>query len=168
MILHSEVQTRLLGSGFDTNCFDYDLDHEFENYNMRSDCITSCIRHLSSKFGENIILDHLMRKEFYQNRKDIKAIFPRINDKEFLSNIERNEIHCLQGCRKDCKFTYFINNYKEMDKYSSKFSSIAIKHNNLPDILSTHSPEITFNAFICNFGGLLSLWLGLKCFRDFQ
>ena len=36
-ISYSEVQTKLLGSDFDTNCFDYDLDHKFANYNMRSD-----------------------------------------------------------------------------------------------------------------------------------
>ena len=34
---YSRVETQLLDSGFDTNCFDYDLDHKFANYKMRSD-----------------------------------------------------------------------------------------------------------------------------------
>ncbi len=44
----------------------------------------------------------------------------------------------------------------------------SIKHNKIPDILITHLPEITFNAFVCNFGGLLGLWLGLSVFAIFS
>ena len=58
-IRYSEVQTQLLGSGFDTNCFEYDLNYKFANYNMRSDCITSCMKSLSSRDNEIIILNRL-------------------------------------------------------------------------------------------------------------
>ena len=43
-----------------------------------------------------------------------------------------------------------------------------IKHSKIPDVLITHLPEITFNAFVCNFGGLLGLWLGLSVFAIFR
>ena len=43
-----------------------------------------------------------------------------------------------------------------------------MKHSSFPDILITHLPEITFNAFVCNFGGLLGLWLGLSVFTIFS
>ena len=32
---YSVINARLLGSGFDINCFDYDLDHKFANYKIR-------------------------------------------------------------------------------------------------------------------------------------
>ena len=69
---YSEIQTKLLGSGFDTNCFDYDLDHKFANYNIRSDCITSCLRLLYINLSEKAIQNRILRKQFYQYRRDIK------------------------------------------------------------------------------------------------
>ena len=36
---------------------------------------------------------------------------------------------------------------------------IRLKHNQLPDYIVKHVPEFTFITFICNFGGILSLWL---------
>ena len=32
----------------------------------------------------------------------------------------------------------------------------------MPDILIRYIPEITFNSFACNFGGLLGMWLGVS------
>ena len=37
-----------------------------------------------------------------------------------------------------------------------------IVHNKLPDIFLTHIPEVSFIEFICNFGGLLGMWLGFS------
>ena len=32
-----------------SNCFEYDLDYKFANFNMRSDCIQSCIHEMYMK-----------------------------------------------------------------------------------------------------------------------
>ena len=32
----------------------------------------------------------------------------------------------------------------------------------MPDMVVTHFPSITFIQFVCNFGGLLGMWLGLS------
>ena len=170
-IQYSEVRTQLLGTGFDTNCFDYDLDHKFANYNMRSDCITQCMLTLlekrSKKFG-NILPGQMIRKEFYQNKTDIRALFRfKYQDKFYLTSTAA-EIDCLPECRKDCKFSYYISNYEKLGNFTRKKTRIQLLHSPMPDILITHLSEIPFNAFICNFGGLLGLWLGLSVFSIFS
>ena len=42
-ISYSQINTQLLGTGYDSNCFEYDIDYKYANFNMRSDCISSCI-----------------------------------------------------------------------------------------------------------------------------
>ena len=37
-----------------------------------------------------------------------------------------------------------------------------IQHNQLPDVLVRHMPEMSFISFVSNFGGLLGMWLGLS------
>ena len=161
-IHYSEVQTQLLGSGFDTNCFDYDLDHKFANYNMRSDCITSCMK--PSENPRILIPHRLSRKNYYQNRRDIKFLDTQMN-KGFP---KQDELNCLLNCKKDCWFTHFIHNTEVKEKIRDPLSLLKIFHSSYPDILITHLPEITFNAFVCNFGGLLGLWLGLSVFAIFS
>ena len=69
-LYYSRVETRLLGSGFDTNCFNYNLDHKFANYNMRSDCIASCFqsRFLAQcKSHQFNPFQYLQRKELFEH-----------------------------------------------------------------------------------------------------
>ena len=165
----SRVETRLLGSGFDTNCFDYDLDHKFANYNMRSDCITSCLMENSSCSPDKFIAtQYLLRKQFFENMDNISAEVCPLNDVMGEKYMKRKEMECMSRCRKDCSFSYFLTDYHG-EKYDTfKRAFIDISRNQLPDILITHLPDITFNAFVCNFGGLLGLWLGLSVLSIFN
>ena len=43
-----------------------------------------------------------------------------------------------------------------------------IEHNNMPDLLITAIPEITFISFVCNFGGLIGMWLGISILVIFK
>src|ERR1700761_6964482 len=81
---------------------------------------------------------------------------------------EINEVNCLLECKKHCLYTHFIYNYEKGEHELRKSAVLDIKHSSLPDILIIHLPEITFNAFVCNFGGLLGLWLGLSVFAIFS
>ena len=169
-LLYSRVETRLLGSGFDTNCFDYDLDHKFANYNMRSDCITSCYK---SKIKISPLLfygfPHLQRKELFVHDNYNKTfIWTQVNGYEI-----DEELKCFSKCPKDCKFIYFITNDMRQENtkivvQDTSYTRIDIEHNRLPDIIVVHYPEITFIGFICNFGGLLGLWLGLNVLQLFN
>ena len=71
-ISYSRVDTHLLGNGFDTNCFDYNLDHKFANYNMRSDSMLHCMRkQLKSPPNQLVISHYPMRKEYFQHNLKI-------------------------------------------------------------------------------------------------
>ena len=166
---YSRVETRLLGSGFETNFFDYDLDHKFPNYNMRSDCITSCLRrNYSCPADKFVFQQYLLREEYVAHKGNTKMNLCNSSISTKYLNLLRTEYQCLQECRKDCKFTHFITNNEFDDKQATSYTvHLIVSHNNLPDILIKHLPEITFNAFVCNFGGLLGLWLGLSVFAIF-
>ena len=93
-----------------------------------------------------------------------------VNDTNVHSEIDKIENYCWLDCRKDCKFTYYIKDYIKFGHPSISLlgADITIKHNSLPDILIVYLFETTLNAFICNFGGLLGLWLGLSVFTIFS
>ena len=167
-VQYSRVETRLLGSGFDTNCFDYDLDHKFANYNMRSDYIASCLRKSSICVRDNFFKNNnLLRKQYFSsNHQNILAKV--CNERHNIFVKKNSEMKCQAKCRKDCRFTYFLHTYENHEQTRSKAGWIVISHNSLPDILITHLLEITFNAFVYNFGGLLGLWLGLSVFAIFS
>ena len=167
----SKVETRLLGSGFDTNCFEYDLDHKFANYNMRSDCITTCLMgRLTCEGKQYFISQYPMRKEYYLTRENIKPIFPYCTNLQDDLNFDQAEAECILECRKDCKFNYYLTSLDEIHSrhLHPPYALLTVTHNSLPDILIQYLPEITLNAFICNFGGLLGLWLGLSILSIFN
>ena len=100
---YSRVETRLLGNGFDTNCFDYNLDHKFANHNMRSDCITSCLMENSSCSPDHFInIKYLLRKQLFKNKVNITAEVCHINDVMGELYMKRKEMECMSRCRKDC------------------------------------------------------------------
>ena len=68
-------------------------------------------------------------------------------------------------CHKECYFRYYWVNMLEVrdnDDYEWMDVSIIVKHNAMPDLFIRHIPEMPFITFICNFGGLLGMWLGVS------
>ena len=43
-----------------------------------------------------------------------------------------------------------------------------ILHNSMPDITIRYIPEMPLLTFICNFGGILGMWLGLSFYTIFD
>ena len=162
-LFYASLESHLLGSGYDTNCVDYDLDHKFANFNMRSDCITSCMNSKSkfpnNELGYNYVL---LRKKLLTQNQNLKLKF------KFNQDLFDLRKYCLQICHLDCHFVYYqgdiVRDHSNRDKGSflSRFLKIDVKHNSLPDIVVKHIPEITFISFVSNFGGLLGIWLGFN------
>jgi len=161
-IKYSYIQTSLL-EGYATECRNYDLDYKYANFNMRSDCILHCLRNhdnLTDKIGP---ISYLIRKEYYLfNRSKLKRSFG--NDFQYIDS-------CNVQCKHDCLTYYYIYNvsknhlvnieqYYKIDNFQA--THVEICHNSVPDVEVRHLPEITFISLVCNFGGLLGLWLGFS------
>ena len=76
---------------------------------------------------------------------------------------------CSEECRSDCSFKYFTWDLHQEERYADWQEPliINIKHSRFPDIIVRYSPQITFISFVCNFGGLLCMWLGLSVLAFF-
>ena len=160
---YSLLSTKLLGSGYDTNCHNYDIDYKFHNKNMRSDCFTWCYQR-SKNVNNNYIFQSwfLLRKEVLSHVKNFSNS-PRVF--QFNNPLNKRygmKKYCNDKCRKDCIFTYYSTNTK-LDQINTKGDfDIFILHNNLPDIIITYLPQVTFLTLVCDFGGLLGMWLGIS------
>ena len=169
---YSTINTELLGTGYDTNCYDYDQDYKYANFNMRSDCQLSCYQtRLSQKCGDSnfYLSNSLMRKEFIDQNID-KFVSKNI---DCLDNFKHEILdECSKHCRFDCKFKYYIFNHNvkntESDYYSSHPQHFTMLHNNLPDLQIKYLPKTDLISIICNFGGLLGMWLGLSVLSIFD
>ena len=165
-IRYSENRIQRLGKGYDTDCYDYDLDNRFGYYKMRSDCINDCYQ---KKMREICKVDRglfmsfsLIRKDYLVNGNDkmLSCYDPAYNLESF--SIKQD---CEEVCKVECNFNYYSN---ELNSVKNLGNVIYIQHGEYPDIFVKHIPEMTLIGFICNFGGLLGMWLGLSLFGIFN
>ena len=162
-IKYSRVLSRLLDRNYDTNCFDYDLDYKYSNFNMRSDCITWCYQRIVKQLCNtqaHIYADNLFRKNTWNQIKNKTLDHCFKNNQK---NITRTYSSCYNECAKDCKFEYYSMDVKDVLKADKPdHVDIYLEHSNMPDVLINYIPEITLLSLICNFGGLLGMWLGIS------
>ena len=78
------------------------------------------------------------------------------------------EEECQKKCPDECHQEYYFLDLKMTEKLSD---SITLKNRSIelnivpssrPKIIITHLPEMTLMSLVCNFGGLLGIWLGLS------
>ena len=69
-------------------------------------------------------------------------------------------------CKNEWNFEYFSNKFiaRSFDGYFK----VWIKYGQYPDIFVEHIPEMDLIGFLCNFGGLLGMWLGFSLFGVFN
>ena len=176
-VTFSQLSIERMGNGYDTNCREYDLDHKFAYSITRYDCVLSCFL---KKTKEKIELDNLffseypLRKEYFDPDKTIPENFrpaENVDGLKFEETKVKSSLECLDHCQENCItriYPFHFSKSKLEMSPGSRYTRIIIKHNGLPDIYVKHLPEITFIAFICNFGGLLGMWLGLSIWAVFD
>ena len=135
-IKYSKLKINRLDSRYDTNCNEYDLDHKFANFNMASDCISSCHQAKMFDICNSTGLKNfrfLYRKQYFDYEQTTK-----INTECTLlhkSKLMKIKLDCNNICKHDCHHTYYhLDHYSEKKYFRSYFnpsiiSMITIRHN---------------------------------------
>ena len=159
---YSYIKTEHL-EHYEHDCVNYDLDYVHDN-SVRSDCIFNCIKTLAKCPSTNEPYSFLMRREYFGSKPAFKLETCRIRR----LHMTNHRSVCEDQCTISCTFIYYTLDINIGERLYKKFgetytkSSINLRHNQLPDYLVKHIPEFTFISFVCNFGGILSLWLGFN------
>ena len=168
-IEYNELTTELLGEGYDTNCYEYDLD---DHFNMRSDCLTYCIQNF---VGKSCNLDGILysKKLYHEKMLEINSMRSKqINLQNYTCQQDMNilaESKCKKECKNDCIFRHYsYSHFEDKQKIHPYFLKVYIKHNTFPDVYIQYLPQTTFISFICYFAGLLGMWLGLSILNFFE
>ena len=155
MIKYSKWNIIRLGKGYDTDCREYDP----KKY-TRNDCIFDCYQKTAKKIcgTNNFVSCPMFRKKIYFEQSNLN--FSKCNLK--MKFIDEQLEFCKGQCKKECTITYYsytIDKLNEIDLYHAGF---VFKPNEMPDQTIRHIPEMPFLIFICNFGGILGMWLGVS------
>ena len=152
------------------------------NNSKKLDYLTNCyFRSDSLKRKDNSIDSTSLRlcPIFSVKHKNISNEMIR-NIDDIRSCIEHNIRHlnseCEKSCKPNCESRFYNYNIKtnikvglrEFHAKEDRLTTITIAHNQLPDQITEHIPEITFTQFTANFGGLLGMWTGLSFMAVFQ
>jgi hypothetical protein len=161
----------LLGPEYETNCEEYNMDH---NFRFRSDCVNECTQQKLNQFitdAKNgthkciFPIESLWGRSWSNLDKDLKLcsldfiITPNFTINDFIKNT-RNR--CEKECRPDCENRYYIYDITNSEVRDYHYDRIRISYNHQPDQLITHLPEKSMISFISEFGGLIGMWIGLS------
>ena len=166
-IRYSEHRIQRLGNGFDTDCHSYESDNSFGYYRMRTDCLNDCYYNKTReicKVDRGLFRSNtLIRKEYLMNGNErlLSCYDPEYKHESFSLKQDCEEI-----CKFECNDKYYYIEIKTRPDLTN--SGIYFSHNQYPDIFVHYIPEINFIGFLCNFGGLLGMWLGLSLFGSFN
>ena len=158
-IQYSTIKILRLGRDYETDCREYGKGYEFDT---RSSCIVSCIKHHHDTICDNSSLPelgNLVTEKYIKinyNKKITNCTdYPKIKQDAL--------VNCSKQCNFNCNYKYYPANIQRIN-YIEDFSSsdVIMEHNTMPDILIKYIPESSLISFACNFGGLLGMWLGLS------
>ena len=168
-VKYSEIRIQRLGEGYDTNCHSYESDSNYSYRRMRSDCVMDCyqdkLRDICKFQSGYFMSQSTLKQSYFNNSHDkIRSCFDK-DYQSFIRLIQTTRLDCEKVCKVECNFKYYP---LETLKIKGENTILNIVHGQLPDIFIKYIPEITLMGFICNFGGLLGMWLGLSLFTLFN
>ena len=160
-VKYSQLNTELLAEGFESNCAEYDTRNEHAKIRMESDCRVHCLMStdiMKNEFYSKLpITDYFIRRGLWSS----SFLFDPYLDLKRLSDM------CSESCKPECNTKQY---FKEVTRnfYISasniERTNVNFQHNSIPDVIVRHSLEMTLMSFVCNFGGLLGIWLGFSTF----
>ena len=157
----TQFNIELVLEGFESNCAEYDIGNEHGSNRMQSDCLVKCYgqfikeRYNSFPRGD---LNILIRKNLFSYFGNIS-----INLSDFKPHESDIDIICYERCKPDCNTKQFLTDIQTTRPgLSGEEILISLYHSSILDIIVRHSLEMTLLSFVCNFGGLLGMWLGFS------
>ena len=156
VIKYSQWNIIRLGKGYDTDCREYDP----KKY-TRNDCIFDCYQERAKyNCGTNNFVNFpyvvLKKKNYFeQSNLNISKCYIQLEIRLKILEI------CYNQCHKECHITYYSFTINKLKEYNMNRIQLFFKHNQMPDLTIRHIPEMPFLTFICNFGGILGMWLGV-------
>ena len=158
----------MLEPGYDTDCWNYDLDYKYGNYNMRSDCLHTCYQKKMRQWcnqSDLFISFHSFRKEMLEWDRHSKLIYSSPN------RCYENDLSADNVCYMECKYDCLSHSYDTRHQIvyeSTQATVIVINPDDKMDTIVKHVPEVSFIQFFSNIGGLLGMWLGISLLQVFQ
>ena len=166
VIFYRKVEAKLLPGGYDPHCINYDLDYKHGNFNMQSDCIYSC---MIDRVDKNCIADIKTSMEILLRESQLET--NDISECNGTNEIEQAEYYCYYQCPQECRRSYYILEAQMLgmkDKkeiFSKPVTEVYLRRSDFPDMIIEYMPEMSFISLVCNFGGLLGMWIGVSMFN---
>ena len=150
-------------------CTDYDLDYKHGNFNMKSDCVFDCLRAYFDPYCTSYGSYLLNREEFPLRRTQLDKIGTNTTCITHYHNYHHLRQSCTIKCADHCHQEYYLLYSKQTRKETNV--SIMMRSNrifltlmpsSMPNVVISHFAEMTFLSALCNFGGLVGMWLGIS------
>ena len=164
MIRYSMIKILRLGKDYDTNSRFYGQHYK---YDTRSDCFTSCVQNHHNTICNNTklaLMRTLVREKFISENRNKSFT----NCSTFIQNHQDATISCSKHCKLNCQYKHYPADIQKISEIKNAQAQAYIEHNSMPDVMIKYIPETSLISFICNFGGLLGMWLGLSIMTIFK
>ena len=164
LVQYSLIKIVRLGRQYETNCRFY--GQYYKHYTW-SDCITSCIKYHHDVTCDNTklpLMSTLVREEFVSMNQN-----KTFTTCSAYTKVKHDAmINCSKHCKLNCQYKHYPANIDEIYEFNNSQAQVIVEHNEMPDVLIKYVPENSLISFICNFGGLLGMWLGLSIITIFE
>ena len=171
-------KVHLLPPHYETNCRIYQMHDKYNHMNSRSDCIKHCIITLiKEKYQANCLnlkytFPILTEQYLKHNTEYICYNYTHNSNKSTKNDLYKSSYICEHKCPRHCSEQLFEISHDHLlednESVNSSTTMVTIKHNNSPDHIILHMPEIDFIHFISNLGGLIGMWLGMSVLFTFN
>ena len=163
---YSQMITHFLINGFESNCDEYDIRNEYGTIRMENDCRVRCIAPILMRKHKDESIVPLQTLDLV--RREHRSSFGNISISLFGDFDFEDEAYdiCSEKCKPDCNTRLYFTQINKINDLSyllkEDIYQILIKRSPIPEIIVRHSFEMTLISFVCNFGGLLGMWLGFS------
>ena len=120
------------------------------------------------RVGKSCITDIRTSMQILLRKSQFEIQTDNISECNRTNEIEQAKYICHDQCPQECRRSYYILEAQMMEKkdkkeiFSKPLTNIYLRRSDFPDMIIEYMPETTFISLVCNFGGLLGIWMGVS------